>query len=124
MGNKKILELYPWMRIGDSERYTLLDTLPAGWHDLILDMCDQMVRMLAKYHVDINDYKVLGAKEKWGALCWYDYIDNDDVPVSVRDKLSKFTDVFCERSANTCMICGRYKSRGILVCPNCSNKFN
>ena len=35
--NRELIEEYPWLDTGD-EQLTLLDTLPMGWHDLILDM--------------------------------------------------------------------------------------
>ena len=46
--NRELVAEYPWLDIGN-ERFTLLDLLPTGWRDLILDMCKEIKRELVKY---------------------------------------------------------------------------
>ena len=59
--NRELVEEYPWLDIG-YEQLTLLDTLPRGWHDLILDMCKEIKKELVKSDsLPINFPKVYGS---------------------------------------------------------------
>ena len=66
--NRELIAEYPWLDIGD-EQLTLLDMLPIGWRDLILDMCKEIKRELVKYDL-VSKYEVIEAKEKWYGLSW------------------------------------------------------
>ena len=58
--NRELIEEYPWLDIG-YEQLTLLDALPTGWHDLILDMCKEIKKELVKYDL-VSKYQVAEAK--------------------------------------------------------------
>ena len=110
--NRELIE-YPWLNIG-YEQLTLLDTLPRGWHDLILDMCKEIKQALPKELV--AKYQVVEAKEKWYELRWYDGLD-DLSPMP-----SAITDIVCKyemRSKEVCMMCGASKPKDQEICDKC-----
>ena len=111
--NREIIAEYPWLDIGD-EQLALLDTLPMGWHDLILDMCKEIKQSLPKELV--NKYQVVEAKEKWYELRWYDGLD-DLSPMP-----STITDIVCKyemQSKEVCMMCGASKPKDQEICDRC-----
>ena len=87
--NRELVAEYPWLDIGD-EQLTLLDTLPMGWHDLILDMCKEIKKELVKYDLVLK-YQVAEAKENWCMLSWYDGIDDlSPMPPAITDIVCKY----------------------------------
>lgn len=111
--NRELVEEYPWLNIG-YEQLTLLDALPRGWHDLILDMCKEIKQALPKELV--NKYQVVEAKEKWYGLSWYDGLD-DLSPMP-----STITDIVCKyemQSREVCMMCGAPKPKDKEICDRC-----
>lgn len=116
--NRELIEEYPWLDIGD-EQLTLLDTLPMGWHDLILDMCKEIKQALPKELV--NKYQVVEAKEKWGMLSWYDGLsDLSPMPPAI-------TDIVCRyemQSKEVCVMCSRPKPKDQLLCDKCVEQYN
>ena len=115
--NRELVEEYPWFDISN-ERFTLLDLLPAGWHDLILDMCKEIKQALPKELVD--KYQVVEAKEKWYGLSWYDGLD-DLSPMP-----STITDIVCKyemQSREVCMMCGAPKPKDQLLCDRCMEQY-
>lgn len=113
--NKELILEYPWLDVGD-DMCTLLDTLPDGWHDLVLEMCHKLKYKLIGYDL-FDKYRVAEAKEKWNMLRWYDYIDDDAqaVPQDIVDLVSEYE----EKSRGVCMICGASKSINKDVCNRC-----
>ena len=115
--NRELVEEYPWLDIGD-EQLTLLDTLPIGWHDLILDMCKEIKQALPKELVD--KYQVVEAKEKWYGLSWYDGLsDLSHMPFTITDIVCKYE----VRSREVCTMCGRSKPRDQMLCDRCMERY-
>ena len=111
--NRELIAEYPWLDIGD-EQFTLLDTLPTGWHSLILDMCKEIKQALPKELV--NKYQVVEAKEKWYGLSWYDGLDDlSPMPFTITDIVCKYE----VQSREVCTMCGRSKPRDQLLCDRC-----
>ena len=116
--NRELIEEYPWLDIGD-EQLILLDTLPTGWHDLILDMCKEIKRELAKYDL-VSKYEVIEAKEKWYGLSWYDGLDDlSPMPFTITDIVCKYE----VQSREVCTMCGRSKPRDQLLCDKCMERY-
>lgn len=114
--NRELVAEYPWLDIGD-EQLTLLDTLPTGWHDLILDMCKEIKQALPKELV--NKYQVVEAKEKWYGLSWYDGLcDLSHMPFAITDIVCKYE----IQSREVCTMCGRSKPRDQLLCDKCMER--
>ena len=116
--NRELVAEYPWLDIGN-ERFTLLDLLPTGWRDLILDMCKEIKRELVKYDL-VSKYEVVEAKEKWYGLSWYDGLD-DLSPMP-----STITDIVCKyemKSREVCMMCGAPKPKDQLLCDRCMERY-
>lgn len=112
--NRELVAEYPWLDTG-YERFTLLDLLPTGWRDLILDMCKEIKRELIKYDL-VSKYEVVEAKEKWYGLSWYDGLD-DFSPMP-----STITDIVCKyemQSKEVCMMCGASKPKDKEICDRC-----
>ena len=112
--NRELVEEYPWLDIG-YEQLTLLDALPRGWHDLILDMCKEIKRELVKYDL-VSKYEVIEAKEKWYGLSWYDGLDDlSSMPPAITDIVCKYE----MQSKEVCMMCGRPKPKDQEICDRC-----
>lgn len=115
--NRELIAEYPWLDIGD-KRLTLLDALPTGWHDLILDMCKEIKQALPKELV--NKYQVVEAKEKWYGLSWYDGLcDLSPMPSAVTDIVCKYE----MQSREVCMMCGAPKSKDQMLCDICMEQY-
>ena len=115
--NRELIAEYPWLGIG-YEQLTLLDTLPTGWHDLILDMCKEIKQALPKELV--NKYQVVEAKEKWYGLSWYDGLsDLSPMPPAITDIVCKYE----VQSKEVCMMCGRSKPKDQEMCDRCMERY-
>ena len=116
--NRELVEEYPWLDIGD-EQLTLLDTLPMGWHNLILDMCKEIKRELVKYDL-VSKYEVIEAKEKWYGLSWYDGLsDLSHMPFTITDIVCKYE----VQSREVCTMCRRPKSKDEILCDMCMERY-
>lgn len=124
--NKELIEKYPWLcpeRKDDGSiakhydySYTELDFLPKGWHNMVLEMCENLKPMLEKHGL-FDTYALSEVKEKWGALCWYDYIldFHCDIPWDVR----ALTYDYFDKSKETCIVCGAQKTAEKFLCEGC-----
>ena len=116
--NRELIEEYPWLDVG-YEPLTLLDTLPMGWHDLILDMCKEIKRELVKYDL-VSKYEVIEAKEKWYGLSWYDGLDDlSHMPFTITDIVCKYE----MQSREVCTMCGRSKPKDQMLCDRCMGRY-
>ena len=116
--NRELVAEYPWLDIGD-EQLTLLDTLPMGWHDLILDMCKEIKKELVKYDL-VSKYQVAEAKEKWCMLSWYDGLDDlSPMPFTITDIVCKYE----VQSREVCMMCGAPKPKDQMLCDRCMEQY-
>ena len=109
--NRELIEEYPWLDIGDKQ-LTLLDTLPVGWNNLILDMCKEIKGELVKYDL-VSKYQVVEAKEEWYELRWYDGLcDLSPMPSAITDIVCKYE----AQSKEVCMMCGAPKPKDQPLC--------
>lgn len=116
--NRELVEEYPWLDIGN-EPLTLLNMLPIGWYDLILDMCKEIKKELVKYDL-VSKYEVIEAKEKWRGLSWYDGLsDLSPMPPAITDIVCKYE----MQSREVCMMCGRSKPKDQLLCDICMKRY-
>ena len=116
--NRELVAEYPWLDTG-YERFTLLDLLPTGWRDLILDMCGEIKRELIKYDL-VSKYQVAEAKEKWCMLSWYDGLDDlSPMPPAITDIVCKYE----MQSREICMACGRPKPKEEMLCDRCMERY-
>ena len=121
--NRELVAEYPWLDT-HSERYTaseftLLDLLPWGWRDLILDMCKEIKKELVKYDL-VSKYQVAEAKEKWCMLSWYDGLDDlSPMPPAITDIVCKYE----MQSREVCMMCGRPKPKDQMLCDRCMERY-
>lgn len=123
--NRYLIERYPWLCpylddngeiLSDYDyNVTLLDMLPSGWKDLILDLCAKLRILLDKYEL-ADKYRVAEAKEKWFMLRWYDYLtDGSEMPQEIVDLVMRYE----EQSQYVCMLCGGDKSSTQPCCTYC-----
>lgn len=127
--NKRLCQMYPflipWNRLsgytiiecakgkkgywpGDPEKipsynyeYTELDNMPTGWRKAFgLQMCQEIKDALVEDN-DLDRYRVVQCKEKYGSLRWYN--NGTKVGSMVRDIERKYEGI----SAHTCIICGK-----------------
>lgn len=123
--NRYLIERYPWLcpylddngEILNDYNYndTLLDALPSGWRDLILDLCAELRVLLDKHNL-VDKYRVAEAKEKWFMLRWYDYLtDGSEMPQDIVDLVMRYE----EQSQYVCMLCGGDKRSTKPCCTFC-----
>ena len=116
--NRELVAEYPWLDIGGGG-LTLLNMLPIGWYDLILDMCKELKRELVKYDL-VSKYEVIEAKEKWYGLSWYDGLsDLSPMPATITDIVCKYE----MQSKEVCMMCGASKPNDQLLCDVCMGQY-
>ena len=113
--DRYLIERYPWLYPYPNDDGMLLDALPSGWRDLILDLCADLRVLLDKYNL-VDKYRVAEAKEKWFMLRWYDYLtDGSEMPQDVVDLVMRYE----EQSQYVCMLCGGFKSPTEPCCTYC-----
>ncbi len=113
--DRYLIERYPWLYPYPNDNGILLDALPSGWKDLILDLCAELRVLLDKYDL-VGKYRVAEAKEKWFVLCWYDYLtDGSKMPQDIVDLVMKYE----WQSQYVCMFCGGNKRPTKPCCTSC-----
>ena len=113
--DRYLIERYPWLYPYPNDDGTLLDALPSGWRDLILDLCADLRVLLDKYNL-VDKYRVAEAKEKWFMLRWYDYLtDGSEMPQDIDDLVMEYE----EQSQYVCMLCGNDKRSTEPCCTSC-----
>ena len=116
--NRELIAEYPWLDIGD-KKLTLLDALPMGWRDLILDMCKEIKKELVEYDL-VSKYEVIEAKEKWYMLSWYDGLcDLSPMPSAITDIVCKYE----MQSREVCTMCGASKPKDQMLCDVCMGQY-
>lgn len=113
--DRYLIERYPWLCPYPNDDSTLLDALPSGWRDLILDLCAEL-RVLLDKHDLVDKYRVAEAKEKWFMLRWCDYLtDGSEMPQDIDDLVMEYE----EQSQYICMLCGDDKRSTEPCCTSC-----
>lgn len=81
--------------------YTELDEMPCGWKKAFgKQMCEEIRNALIE-DGDLDRYRVVQCKEKYGSLCWYD--NGVRVGSYVHDIIRKYERI----SERTCIVCGK-----------------
>ena len=104
--------------------YTELDNMPDGWRIAFgIQMCEELREALIEDD-DLDRYRVVEVKEKYGELRWYD--NGIKAGSRVHDIVRKYENM----SARTCIVCGKPATRVTLgwispfcddCCLNCEN---
>lgn len=101
----RIVNKYKFLDLG------ILCEVPYGWLDLVDQMAAEIQEEIERS--GIEDYGVLQAKEKFGALRWYDYNGNQ--------RIDEIIIKYEKLSSRTCCHCGKPAtkiSKG-WICPWC-----
>lgn len=124
MNKKQMIKSYPWLEI-DGSRATLLDLIPKGWHNLIIDMCDKIATKLDEHNIPREYYRVADVKEKWFMLSWFGYLSKDEYELCdypMPDEIMKIVRDYEIKSKKVCMICGNTKDTREIICKECKSK--
>ena len=84
------------------ENWTLLDDMPDGWRKAFGEqMCEEIRNAILESGTaeDLNDYRIVQIKEKYGQLRWYADWTNDAVEAVI--------DKYTALSEQTCIRCGK-----------------
>lgn len=116
MNGKELIKEYPFLSLGDidGEIVTWLELLPNGWSDIVIEMCGELKKVLIANNI-LDEYEVIQAKEKFGALRWY-----DSHPWLTYDVIDKYED----KSERICVGCGNkatHMTKGYILpmCDKC-----
>lgn len=126
MGNKELIEKYPFLTVRNvwtdeilDTEYTQFDMIPDGWRKAFgMQMIEELNSILVKAGC-IDDYRIIQIKEKFGALRWYD----NGIPKNAFEEYTAWADKYSELSARVCINCGKPAtklSRG-WICPYCDD---
>lgn len=129
--NQRLVERYPFLlphnrwtdKIPDDYdySYTELDAMPEGWRIAFgEEMCEEIRNELIANNY-LEKYRITQIKEKYGSLRWYDFGCTEKM---LREIIPKYE----ERSARTCMMCGKPATRITLgwispYCDDCVPKY-
>jgi len=104
--------------------YTEADEMPDGWWIAFGEQMCEEIRDALIEDGDLDRYRVVQIKEKYGALCWYD--NGVKINSRVHDIIRKYENI----SAYTCIVCGKPATKITLgwispfcddCCLNCGN---
>lgn len=111
--NKYLVERYPWLLPRDpwtdepkedyNYSYVDYDDMPDGWWEAFGEMmCEEIRQELLKFGDEaLQNYRLVQAKEKYGAMCWYD--NGHPQESNVGDIIGKYSRL----SENICVACGK-----------------
>ncbi len=84
--------------------YTELDAMPDGWRKTFGEqLCEELKAELVKAGC-LSGYRIAQIKEKYGALCWYDFGATEKI---VQEIIPKYEQL----SEHTCIKCGAPATR-------------
>ena len=106
MTNKELINEFPFLqpcdpwtgKFKDNVDYTILDDMPEGWRKAFGEQMCKDIKALLVETGEIEKYRVLQVKEKFGQLRWYGNIYTD----ALIQTLSKYENL----SKHTCIKCG------------------
>lgn len=124
--NKQLVEKYPFLlprNRGTGKvshdydySYTELDDMPDGWRKAFGEqMCEEIKQELEEKGL-LDQYRISQIKEKYGALCWYDFGCTKKILREIIPKYEKL-------STRTCIKCGKPATRITLgwISPYCDD---
>lgn len=125
--NKQLVEKFPWLRPFDffgneienyDYSFTILDEIPEGWKIAFGELlAEDIQKVLDEQNID--DFKVLQIKEKYGELRLY----HNSAP----KEIDKIIHAYSTASANICFHCGKpdvTQSKGYWIWTCCTQCFN
>jgi hypothetical protein len=123
--NKELIAEYPFLLprnrftgevdLDYNYAYTELDAMPEGWRKAFGEqMCKEIKNALGK---NLNNYRIMQIKEKFGSLRWYDN--------GATEKVNRIISKYEILSAVTCIECGEPATRVTKgwISPFCDNHF-
>lgn len=128
--NRLLVWKYPYLRPRDCDgnevpdydySTTELDSYPVGWRKLLLGYCERLNEVLNN-HNELGNFRIVEAKEKWGAARLY-YGGVKDV--ECRKEIDWLLDIMEKQSSHVCSQCGKeaeFISRGYVLpyCRDCA----
>ena len=79
--------------------FTELDAMPDGWRKAFGEQLCEELKAALEESGQLEEYRILQIKEKYGTLRWYSYFPNE----KVREVIYKYEKL----SARTCICCGK-----------------
>lgn len=113
--NKELVEKYPFFKLDDDYKYTMLDDMPKGWRKAFGDkFCEELLDAVKKADL-LDDFKIIQIKEKFGALRVYSNKYTDEI----FDLFNKYETL----SETICIECGKPATKITLgwISPYCDN---
>lgn len=121
--NERLVEQFPFLRIGHDTVITELDFMAEGWRKAFAEkMCQEIKDNLLEADC-LDKFTVYDIKEKYGELRWYDNAYEVIHSPEHLEKHNAILEKYTELSKVTCIQCGapalkRY-SQGAPYCPTC-----
>ena len=111
--NKELCKLYPFLDCDRTYNFTWLDSVPIGWQESFLRMCQTLEPFK-------EDFEILEIKEKYGQLRVYILTDNevDEYGVTYA-QVEEVINSYCKSTISICPACGKEKSKEKYLCEDC-----
>lgn len=106
--NKKLIQKYPFLQTKDFQgnktfECTWLDFMPEGWKQCFGELlCEDILKVLQKYLVPIEEFTIIDIKEKFGTLRVY-WSGSAEYECELEDVIDKYEHL----SRYTCIHCGQ-----------------
>ncbi len=121
--NDELCSKFPFLKIRDDNSWTQLDDMPVGWRIAFgIQLCEELSQELIKQG-NLNNYKILEVKEKYGQLRiygMYDYYRTDDNIDAIIRKYEMCSEKYC-------ILCGEqavvHREVGFPICDYCFKKY-
>ena len=114
--NKKLCELYPFLDCDYTYEFTWLDSVPIGWQEGFLSMCQKLDPFK-------EDFKILEIKEKYGQLRVYFWTDDEVGEYGeIYNQVEEIINSYCNSTTTICPACGKEKSKKEYLCEDCTKE--
>lgn len=106
--NKKLIQKYPFLQTKDFQgnktfECTWLDFMPEGWKQCFGELlCEDILKVLQKSSISLEDFTILDIKEKFGTLRVY-CTGSNELECELEDIINKYEYL----SKYTCVLCGK-----------------
>jgi len=111
--NRELCRLYPFLDCDRTYNFTWLDSVPIGWQESFLCMCQTLEPFK-------EDFEILEIKEKYGQLRVYILTDNEvDEYGTTYAQVEEVINSYCKSTIGICPACGKEKSKEKYLCEDC-----
>lgn len=106
--NKELIQKYPFLQTKDFQgnktfECTWLDFMPEGWKQCFGELlCEDILKVLQKSSISLEDFTILDIKEKFGTLRVY-WTGSNELECELEDIINKYEYL----SKYTCVLCGK-----------------